>query len=53
MRSEIPGALHWQEMGLGVKLVGADGFLEKMQPTSGPRLAIRKDELQGVGFGKS
>ena len=51
--SEIPGALHWQEIGLGMKLVGADGFLGTMQPTSGPKLAIGKDVLQGVASGRS
>lgn len=41
--SEIPGALYWQETGLAVRLIGADGFSGMMQPTSGPKLAIRKD----------
>lgn len=50
--SEIPGALQWQETGLGVELIGADGFLGTTRPTSGPKLAIRKDLLQGVTFGR-
>lgn len=45
--SEIPGALQWQNTGLGVKLVGAVGFLGMLQPTSGPKLAIGKYALQG------
>lgn len=51
--SEIPGTLHWQETGLEVKLVGADGFLGLMQSTLGPSLAIRKDVLQGAASGRS
>lgn len=51
--SEIPGTLHWQETGLEVKLVGADGFLGMMQSTSGPSLAIRKVVLQGAASGRS
>lgn len=50
---EIPGTLHWQETGLEVKLVGADGFLGMMQSTLGPSLAIRKDVLQGAASGRS
>lgn len=51
--SEIPGTLHWQETGLEVKLVGADGFLRMIQSTSGPSLAIRKAILQGAASGRS
>lgn len=51
--SAVPAALHWQETGLGVKLIGADGFFGMMRPTSGPKLAIRKAVLQDVAFGRS
>lgn len=43
----LSGALRWQDTGLGVKIVGAAGFLGMLQPTSGPKLAIGKDALQG------
>lgn len=36
-----------------MKLIGVDGFLGMMQPTWDPKLAVRKDVLQGVNCFKA